>query len=111
LIVCQQLDERRRQVTRQIPEGLTAKFKHWRYLGGGATECVLLDANGELVASGVSVCSEEDNFDRSIGRLIALERALFELHEPEEAKRRQAAREARGWMSVRDSIKWWREDA
>lgn len=87
-----------------VPDGLTVKFWHERfpsYYGieertiltpffpkelreqkitphakGGQTVARLYDVEGNLVAEGVATCHENDNYNRRIGRDIALGRAL-----------------------------------
>ena len=72
-----------------------AKFFHFRNFGdigtylsraeapwaiplpfGGATYCILEDENQDILAFGYAVCSEQDNFNKKLGRTIALGRAL-----------------------------------
>jgi hypothetical protein len=91
----------------QVPEGLAVRFTHRRFvpeavgalvradklltareyreLGltpavkGGLTECELLDDADTVVAHGSALCSDHDNYNRRIGRDIALGRALKRL--------------------------------
>jgi hypothetical protein len=51
---------------------------------GGWTQVDILDENDEVVKSGIARCHPEDNYSRSIGRDIALGRALKE--SPEEGE-------------------------
>lgn len=96
------------QVT--VPDGLRAMYHHQRFfikeygrmrmpdelvlagehhgrekygtpLGrGGFTTCSLVDAAGYVVAQGHAECHENDNFNRKLGRTIALGRALKDLN-------------------------------
>jgi len=82
----------------QVPEGAKIYIKHHRYTEengegillpskdiresnltflskGGLTEVFVTLANG-TEAAGYAICSDKDNFNRSIGRNIALGRAL-----------------------------------
>ena len=93
----------------ELPDGLRVKFRHERAYHdplfdiedsfslspkGGKTIARILDADENLVAEGVAVCSAKDNFSRPLGRKIALGRALralnlqrgIEFIEPGEAK-------------------------
>lgn len=78
----------------QVPDGLSVRYSHHRYLNpdgkttnpkGGWTTAVLYDqppavvGNEQpvrVVATGVAYCHLNDNFNRKIGRDIALGRAL-----------------------------------
>lgn len=71
-----------------VPEGLRVRYQHHRYLdpsgegtspkGGWTTASLLRDTeDGEqVVATGISYCHLNDNFNRKIGRDISLGRAL-----------------------------------
>lgn len=50
---------------------------------GGRTDAVLYDADGNEVAKGVAPCSIHDNFNRRIGWMIAVGRALEQLEDAE----------------------------
>lgn len=84
----------------ELPEGATVKVKHFRRVGddpnfltmydiresgltpspqGGRTEAVVKTVDGRE-ALGVAECSNLDNYNRTIGRLIATGRALKELN-------------------------------
>lgn len=52
---------------------------------GGCTFAYVKDAEGNEVARGMAQCSVLDNFDRSLGRTIALGRALKKLEVPKAA--------------------------
>ena len=43
---------------------------------GGATEASIVNEEGEIVAMGLSLCSERENFNKKIGRDIAKGRAF-----------------------------------
>lgn len=45
------------------------------------TRALILDPNGDVVANGVSICSEKDRACRAIGRAIAVGRAVKYLFE------------------------------
>lgn len=76
-------------MTRQVPDGLRVRYTHFRETEddhgivilprGGQTLAVLLDGSGEEVVRGYSRCHPRENFRKSIGRAIALGRALKEL--------------------------------
>lgn len=62
-----------------LPEGYQARFNHIRIDDsprGGATFCSVLDADDHVVARGSAFCNAKDNFNKRIGRDIALGRAL-----------------------------------
>ena len=79
---------------RILPEGYTVKYRYERPLvsrpaqrtdeveqtyfspRGGLTEARIFDEHGNLVATGSAVCSPKDQFNKRIGRMIALGRAL-----------------------------------
>lgn len=79
-----------------LPEGFTVEFKHERRYAynpagkmdgyrtllakGGRTEAIVLDTHGDPIVMGIATCSDEDAFNKSIGRQIALGRALKALH-------------------------------
>lgn len=84
---------------RELPEGATVKVRHFRRVGdnpnfltmydiresgltpspqGGRTEVSIEMPDGSSV-SGVAECSDRDNYNRNIGRLIATGRALKNL--------------------------------
>lgn len=88
----------------QLPEGYTVKYRHRRMtargdmyslgsyergLGeflsvspkGGETEAKVYGPDDAVVAIGVATCHERDNFNRRIGRDIALGRALKRLEQ------------------------------
>lgn len=46
---------------------------------GGATEAVIMDPEGNLVASAYAACSKRDHFSKRIGRDIAVGRAIKRL--------------------------------
>jgi hypothetical protein len=48
---------------------------------GGCTYAELYDADDRLLAAATAVCSDQDQFNRRIGRDIALGRALKNLNE------------------------------
>ena len=90
----------------QLPEGVTAKFAHYRRIRlresfspedyfvdridehifpdqilprGGFTECYLYDSEGNKIGEAMAACNDRDNFNKKIGRAIALGRALHSL--------------------------------
>ena len=87
-----------RRPRRTLPEGFTVIYDHerpyvvgnmlvvgFRVNGqqplprGGCTVATILDADRNLVAFGEATCHERDNYNRRIGRMIALGRALKNL--------------------------------
>lgn len=86
----------------ELPEGYYVRFRHRRIvvggpfyvdeinvdgytLGrpaakGGETEARVYGPDDSLIAVGVATCHARDNFNRRIGRDIALGRALKQLH-------------------------------
>jgi hypothetical protein len=80
----------------QVPEGLTVQYNHSRYYnadglvqprGGSTTARIFKDVPTEdaeefttvVVAHGHAYCNESDNYNKRIGRNIALGRALKRL--------------------------------
>ena len=50
------------------------------YERGGMTVCEIVDQNDNVLNKGIAVCSYADNFSYRLGRLIALGRALDQIH-------------------------------
>lgn len=78
----------------QVPEGFLARYSHhrrYKKVGdttmldprGGATECFLMrkQEDGSLmqVARGRADCSRQDNYEKRIGRIKSLGRAIADL--------------------------------
>jgi hypothetical protein len=75
-----------------IPEGLHVRFFHdrkpytyfWKKPNGaivtkvakGRTYCYLENEDNESVVTGVAYCSDEDHYNKSVGRAISMGRAL-----------------------------------
>jgi len=55
---------------------------------GGATECFLVNGEGEVVGRGVSSCSDKDAFCYKTGARIALVRAIYNFLTGKEHRRR-----------------------
>lgn len=53
--------------------GLRIQFKHHE---NRVTECFLIDESGTTVCCGEALCHSLDQFSRSVGRKLALSRAL-----------------------------------
>lgn len=82
---------------RQLPDGYRVRYRHERayyddvppYIQdsyslspkGGKTIARIFDAENSLVAEGIALCSDKDNFSRPTGRSISCGRALKALHE------------------------------
>lgn len=99
-------------MSRELPEGFTVKYRHERdeafipprfdrfdELGavsvspkGGKTEAFIFDSKGNEVATGEAVCRPDENFDKALGRTIALGRALQELEKKQPPPRRGIGR-------------------
>ena len=83
----------------QIPDGLKMEVMHYRMFEvadgykptldistpqhrryalpcGGVTVVMLVDMNGNIYYKGSAICSKKDNYNKKIGRNIALQRAL-----------------------------------
>lgn len=53
-------------------------LRPWYYYQGTTAVCLLLQGDDrQLVARGISICSNRDNFNKRLGRNIALGRALL----------------------------------
>lgn len=97
----------------QVPEGHRVTYRHRRvakdgqYIEGsdrlfapaakgGETEARVFGPDDSLVAIGVATCHERDNFNRRIGRDVALGRALKRL-EQKQLMARAEARQGSTW--------------
>lgn len=58
---------------------VTFYFKHHRDVNKKlfATTCTFIDNNNKIIAVGVSICSDKDNFSRKRGRDISFNRAMI----------------------------------
>lgn len=79
---------------RQLPEQYKAKFRHERNVitvphtkldeeekvivdpKGGKTIARIIDSEGNLISEGYAICRPDEQFNRRLGRTIALGRAL-----------------------------------
>ena len=64
----------------------THQLKSWKMrpaAHGGYTQCKLVDPTGHVVATGIAACSKRDQFNRTVGRTIALGRAISNLNKKE----------------------------
>lgn len=100
---------------RELPEGYTVEYEHWRRRlsdgarvlanhpaagmetdtvdpRGGKTVARVLDGDGAEVAVGEALCLDTDNYDRRVGRAIALGRALLLL---QGSRRKRVVKHAR----------------
>ena len=59
-----------------VPQGLIKKHGTTPEPKGGVTSAIIIDEDGEIISSGVAVCSDQDNFCRRTGRAIAVGRAF-----------------------------------
>ncbi|NOX49192.1 MAG: hypothetical protein GXP16_01480 [Gammaproteobacteria bacterium] len=68
---------------KHIPDGMTARFKHWRNdTRIVSTTCELIeDSTKTVIAKGSSVVNPKDNASKKIGRAISLGRALKSHHQ------------------------------
>lgn len=67
---------------RKNPEKF-GKAEIWNF--GGSTHAIILDKNGNKIATGLAHCSINENFCKATGRQIALRRAYELLKETEKA--------------------------
>jgi len=59
-------------------EYITFKFRHYRDENNKpfATSCLFLNDENIVVAMGIALCSDKDNFSREIGRSISFNRGM-----------------------------------
>lgn len=75
---------------REVPDGLHVRYEHKRMVDnvnfkkviqprGGVTIAFVEDEHNEPKAVGAARCSNQDQYNKKVGRKIALERALYNL--------------------------------
>lgn len=90
---------------RELPAGYSVRYHHEREREpvdadafgdilpkGGRTEALIFDAEGNQVASGEAICRPDENFQKRLGRIVALGRALQELERKQAAPKRGIGR-------------------
>ena len=94
---------------REVPDGCKVRYKHERVVNwaggrrtddispkGGRTIARILDAEGTELALGEAVCRPDEQFNKKIGRMVALGRALKALEERTTATKEVAREIIRG---------------